>query len=291
MTQCTNQWGGAFLASEALAAGALTPHQLRSRYRRLFPDVYTQREARLTLGQRVHAAWLWSRRRGTIAGSAAAAVHGTKWIDVDTPVELVHTNPRPPDGIVTRRCLLFDDEVTTIDGRPVTTPERTAFDIGRRGSIMSTVPRLDALVNATGIKLDDIARLAARHPGARGLRLLETVLELVDGGAQSPKESQVRLWLIEAGFPVPHTQIPVCDSDGVPFAFLDMGWPEWLLAVEYEGEHHRERFRYTGDIHRLEKVQQQWSVVRLTADDTQVSAIHRVHRAVSALGVNCPCRL
>lgn len=286
-----NRWGEPFIGSEALAAGTLTAHQLRTRYRRQFPDVYAHRDARLTLEQRISGAWLWSHRQATIAGVAAAAMHGTRWIDADIEIELVHANARPPDGIVTRRYTLRDDEVMTFGGRTVTTPERTAFDIGRRGTIMSTVPRLDALAQATGVKPDDVARVAARHPGARGLRLLETMLDLVDGGAQSPKESQVRLWLIEAGFPRPRTQIPVCDTDGVPFAFVDMGWPDWMLAVEYEGQHHRERLRYAGDIQRLERVQQQWSVVRLTAEDTQVSVIHRVHRAVSALGVDCPCRL
>lgn len=284
-------WGEPFIGSEALEAGTLTAHQLRARYRRHLPDVYAQRGASLTFEQRIHAAWLWSRRQATIAGSAAAALHGTRWIDTDTAVELVHPNARPPRGIVTRRDTLLDDEVTVIDGRATTTPERTAFDIGRRGTIMSTVPRLDALANATGFKADDVTRLVARHPGVRGLRLLETMLELVDGGAQSPKESQVRLWLIEAGFPRPRTQIPVFDPDGVPFAFIDLGWEEWMLGVEYEGEHHRERLRYAGDIQRLERIQKQWAVVRLTAEDSQVSVVHRVHRAVLALGVDCPCRL
>lgn len=286
------QWGEPFIGSEALAAGALTWHQLRTRYRALFPDVYVQRAARLSLEQRIIAAWLWSRRRATIAGLAAAALHGSKWLDADTDVELVHANARPPDGIVSRRYTLLDDEVVVVNGRLVTTPERTAFDIGRRGSIKSTVPRLDALANATGLKAEGVARVARRHPGMRGLRHLETVLELVDGGAQSPKESQVRLWLIEAGFPPPRTQVPVYGPDGMPFAFLDMGWEQWMLGVEYEGEHHRtERLRFAADIHRLEKVQQQWGVIRLTAEDSQAGVIRRVHRAVLTHGFPCPCRL
>ena len=35
------------------------------------------------------AAWLWSGRRGIIAGRAAAALHGAKWVDEFTPVEVV----------------------------------------------------------------------------------------------------------------------------------------------------------------------------------------------------------
>jgi hypothetical protein len=284
--------GEPFIGSEALAAGMVNRHQLRTRYSALFPDVYVPRLARPSVRQRIVAAWLWSRRQATIAGLAAAALHGSKWIDPDIPVELVHGNTRPPKGIVTRRDTLLDDEVLILDGRAVTTPERTAFDVGRRGSIMDAVSRLDALANATGFKVDDVGSLARRHRRARGLRHLETVLELVDGGAQSPKETQVRLWLIEAGFPQPQTQIPVYGSDGVPFAFIDMGWEAWMLGVEYEGEHHRaNRFQVADDIHRLEKVEQRYRIVRVTAEDRRAGVIRRVHNAVQAQGFECPCHL
>ena len=166
-------WGEPFIGSEALAAGTVNWHQLRTRYCALFPDVYVPRLARPSLQQPIVAAWLWSRRQATIAGLAAAALHGSKWIDADMPVELVYGNARPPSGIITRRNTLLDDEVRILDGRAVTTPERTAFDIGRRGSITDTVARLDALANATGFKGDDVARIASRHRGARGLRHLE----------------------------------------------------------------------------------------------------------------------
>jgi hypothetical protein len=152
-------WGEPFIGSEALAAGTVNWHQLRTRYLALFPNVYMERLVRPSFQQRIVAAWLWSNRQATIAGLAAAALHGSKWIDADTPVELVHANARPPKGIITRRDGLRADEVLILDGRAVTTPERTAFDIGRRGSIISTVARLDALANATGFKVDDVAKL------------------------------------------------------------------------------------------------------------------------------------
>jgi hypothetical protein len=284
--------GEPFVGSEAIVAGTVSWHQLRTQYRAMFPNVYISQLARPSFEQRIAAAWLWSRRRATIAGLAAARLHGSKWIDADTPVELIHDNARPPAGIITRRDSLPDDEIVLLDGRMVTTLERTAFDIGRRGSVVSAVARLDALANATGLKVDDVARLARRHRGARGLRHLETVLDLVDGGAQSPKESQVRLWLIEAGFPRPQTQIPVFGPDGLPFAFLDMGWEQWMLAVEYEGEHHFvNRLQIAGDIHRLEKVERLRRVVRVTAADRRVDVIRRVHNAVQAQGFECPCQM
>src|ERR1700757_3565177 len=98
------------------------------------------------------AAWLWSRRHTTIAGQAAAALHGARSIDDDVLVEVVYDNNRPPPGIVTRPDILLDDEVLILDGRRLTTPERTAFDIGRRGSTTSAVAGLNALARATGFK-------------------------------------------------------------------------------------------------------------------------------------------
>ena len=111
--------------------------------------------------------------------------------------------------------------------------------------------------------------LRERHPRSPGLRRLETALELVDAGAQSPRESYLRLLLIEAGLPRPQTQIPVLGVDGIPVAYLDMGWQEWLVAVEYDGEQHRsDRRQYVKDIRRLEMLQEMgWTVVRVVAED------------------------
>jgi hypothetical protein len=276
--------GEPFIGSEALAAGTTTWAQLRTRYQAVFPDVYAARGARLCAAQRIIAAWLWSRRRATIAGLAASAVHGAKWVGDDLTVELLHANPKAPRGIVTRRDVLADGERQFLDGRSVTTPERTAFDIGRRGSLVATVARLDALARATGVTATDVSALAGRHRGARGLRHLETTLELMNGGAQSPKETWLRLVLIEAGFPRPQTQIAVPGPDGKPFAFLDMGWEEWMLAVEYDGDHHRvDRGQFARDIHRLERISQVgWRVVRVVAEDSRADIIRRVSRLVAS---------
>jgi len=68
-----------FRGSVALAAGKLTPYQLRSRYFALHQDVYVPRAAELTPIVRAKACWLRSRGRGIIAGYSASALHGAKW--------------------------------------------------------------------------------------------------------------------------------------------------------------------------------------------------------------------
>ena len=276
--------GKPFIGSEALARGVVSRHQLRTRYRAMPPNVYLPTQVQPSLEQRIVAAWRWSHREGTIAGAAAAAVHGTKWIDDDISIELIYPNARPPRGVQTRRDVLLDGEVAAVAGLRVTTPERTAFDIGRREPRRTAFARLDALARATGFKVDDALVMAQRHRGARGLRRLETALELVDPGAQPPRETYLRLLLVDAGLPRPETQIPVLGSDRLPIAYLDMGWRGLMVAVEYDGDHHRvDRLQYVKDIGRLELLERMgWLILRVVAEDRPAEIVRRVRRALEA---------
>lgn len=122
---------GPFLAREALDDGLLTRRDLRRFHRADLPGVWMARGSDPPVQQRAYAAWLWSSRRAVIAGLSASALHGAKWIEPDIPVELVHTNRRPPSGIVVRTEALAVDETRRTGPIPVTTPARTAFDLGR----------------------------------------------------------------------------------------------------------------------------------------------------------------
>jgi hypothetical protein len=281
--------GEPFIGSEALKHGVLNRHQLRTRYRAVFPNVYVPKHVQPSLDQRIVAAWLWSRRRGVLAGAAAAALHGAKWIDDDVPIELIYVNPRAPRGVLTRRDALLPDEVQNVACRAVTAPERTAFDIGRRVPSRTALTLLDALARATGFKLEEVVRIAARHRGTRGLRQLETLLDLVDPGAQSPRESYLRLVLVEAGLPRPQTQIPVLGMDSVPVAYLDLGWEDCMVAVEYDGDQHRvDRRQYVKDIRRLELLERMgWLVIRVVAEDHPADIVRPVRRAFDERRFDC----
>lgn len=273
----------AFIGSEALGAGRLSRDQLRRRYARVHPDVYLPSHiGEPTLAQRTHAAWLWSGRRGIIAGAAAAALHGARWVDRDAAVELIHANPRPPAGVITRRDLLLAGETCTSGEMVLTSAARTAFDLGRRGTLVAAVARVDALLRATGTPLADVAEIAAHHRHTRGLRQLAEVLDLADPGAQSPRESWLRLVLVRAGLPRPHSQIPVDDGHGVVFAYLDLGWPELRVAVEYDGDHHRsDRAQYVKDIRRRELLARLgWTVITVVAGDRATDIVARVRDAL-----------
>ncbi|HEX5255132.1 MAG TPA: hypothetical protein VFW69_14910, partial [Mycobacterium sp.] len=68
-----------FVGSEALRCGSLSRHQLRTRYRAVFPDVYLSNDAVPSLELRIAAAWLWSSGQAVIAGAAAAFLHSARW--------------------------------------------------------------------------------------------------------------------------------------------------------------------------------------------------------------------
>lgn len=273
-----------FVGSEARAAGLLNYHQLRYRFNRLFPDVYVpDAVGDCALEDRIRAAWLWSGRRGVIAGSSAAFLHGARWVARDSTIELIHRNPRTPDAVVARRDTLVDGEVARCGEYTVTTAARTGFDLARRNSMTNAVAAVDALLRATAISTDAIADVASRHRRARGLRQLEQVVALADGGAQSPRESWLRLLLIRAGLPRPQTQIPVFDDDGYAFAYLDMGFAEDMVAVEYDGEHHRtDRDQYVKDIRRRERLERMgWIVITVVAGDRPEHIVGRVRDALA----------
>jgi very-short-patch-repair endonuclease len=257
-----------FLGTEALAAGTVTRRTLVSRHDMIYRNVYLPKGMELTPDRRAVAAWLWSGRNATIAGMSAAALHGSRWIDSELPAELIRSEACDVDGIIIHRNRLRDDEICVVDGMSVTTPARTAFDLGRRDRLETAIIRVDALANATGLKAEDVGRLAERRRGARGMVQLRRVLKLMDGGAESPQETRTRLLLIAAGFPKPQTQIVVVDQFGDFVGRVDMGWEEWKVGVEYDGpQHWDDPDQHARDIDRLAKLAAQgWLIIRVSRD-------------------------
>lgn len=212
---------------------------MRTLYEPVYPGVYVPCGIEPTAHQRAQAAWLWSRRRAVVTGSSAAALLGAKWVSPALDADLVHDNRKPPKRIVVHSDRLAPHQLQAVDGIAVTTPARTAFDIGRRTPYrLQAIQRLDALANATDVKVTDVEAVMAEHPGARGLLRLRQVLPLVDGGAESPQETRTRLALVDAGLPRPQTQIRVFDHYGDFVARIDMGYEDLRVGIEYDGPQH-----------------------------------------------------
>lgn len=277
-----------FLGTEALAAGRVNRYQLRTRYDAVHRNVYVARGQELTPVDKAVAAWLWSERRATAVGLSAAALHGSLWIDARQPAELNQASRTRPTGILIRSDKLPDDEICQVRGINVTTPARTAFDLGRRKGQTVAVVRVDALLQATELKIPAVQSLADRHPGVRGLRQLEQVLDLADYGGESPQETRLRLLFTENGMRPSHTQIEVFDGRYL-VGRIDMGWPEWKVGVQYDGiQHWQDPRRRTRDIDQdVEYRDLGWRMVRVGADllrSRQSTIIARTRDALRAAG-------
>jgi very-short-patch-repair endonuclease len=256
-----------FLGQHAVATGLLTAWQLRMRYDRVYRNVYVTDAGALTASGRAAAAWLWCGGDATLVGLSAAALHGTKWIDARSPAELCRPDRRHPPGIVVRTYRLPPDDLCWVEGMRVTTPARTALDIGRIMLVERSVPVLDALLRATALEPADIALLSDQRPGVRGRRRLRSALELVDPGAESPQESRLRMELVLGGLPAPQTQIRFANAEGVVCIRVDMGWPQWRVAVEYDGVQHWDDAKQRAwDLERVAILDAAgWAVIRVSA--------------------------
>ncbi|WNG83219.1 hypothetical protein C6A86_005995 [Mycobacterium sp. ITM-2016-00316] len=280
------------LGSAALAAGTVTRYQLTTRYDMLHRDVYVLRGAVLTPTDKAKAAWLWSGGRGVVAGLSAAALHGAKWIDPALPAEINQASRHKAPGILLHSDSLLDAEICTVDGIRTTTPARTAFDLGRRRGIVRAVIRVDALLEATDLKIADVRELAAGHRGLRGLVQLRHVLDLAEYGAESPQETRLCLVLTKADMRPSHTQIRVFDEECI-VGRLDMGWPRWKVGVQYDGFQH-----WTDPRQRTLDIEQDaiyrelgWRIVRVGADllrYRQPTVIQRVRAELDAAGAPHP---
>jgi hypothetical protein len=272
--------GEVFLGREAIGDG-LPRHELRRWYRPLFRGVYMPKRATPTLHDRAVGAWLTTDRQGVIAGVAASALHGAKWVDEREPVEILVGERRRQTGLIVRMDRLAADAVTTAADLPVTTPARTAFDLGRYQKRSIAIGRLDALMRAAPFHEDEVAMSMRRYGPVRGVRQLRELLPLVDAGAESLKESWLRLLLIDNGFPIPETQIPLFDDGDEPFTWLDMGWRHIQLAVEYDGDQHRtDRPQYVKDMRRIPKIDRcGWGLIRVINEDRPFEILARVYEA------------
>jgi hypothetical protein len=272
------------VATEALAAGSVTRRELIRSYSKIHRNVYSREGVELTALDRARAAWLWSGRTATLSGHSAAALLGSKWIPADAPVELARVRRPAARGIRVHSGQLREDETCEIDGINCTTVTRTAYDLGRRLPVETGVIRVDALLNATRVAVHQVESVAQRYPGARGIRQLRSTLDLVDAGAESPQETRLRLLLVQSGIPRPTTQIRVVNPTGRSRR-IDMGWPEFMVGAEYDGEQHwTNPDDHAEDIERLEFLAAKgWLLVRVSARQLRYQRPLVVERVWNAL--------
>jgi hypothetical protein len=274
----------AFRGSDAVAGGLVTKETLRRRaWRRLFTDVYVSADATDDHRMWCEAVALTLTGAEAIDRYSAAYLLGVDLLTPGAAVSVssarkVHAWPHPRRVVV--RAQLTPLDIVTVAGVPLTTPQRTAFDLGRQAHRVKALIALDALCHRHLVSLPDIAGYAGERSRWPGIRRLRELLPLVDARAESPMETELRLLLHDAGAPPPTPQYEVHDTDGRFIARVDLAYPRSRIAIEYEGDHHRERAQFRRDITRVNALQKAgWLVLRYTADDVR----HHPKRLINQL--------
>ncbi len=131
---------------------------------------------------------------------------------------------------------LRPDEVIEVLGLRVTTPLRTACDLGRLLSRDRAFAALDAMLRLGVFTHEELRQATGQFRGMRGVRQLRGFVPLADGRAESPGESILRLrWLDLLTMPHPELQIEI-ERSGRWSYWLDLGVVQLRFAVEYDGE-------------------------------------------------------
>lgn len=146
-------------------------------------------------------------------------------------------------------------DLTEIGGLVVTTPLRTALDLGRLSSTFDLrLWGMDVMLGLGVFEHEDLLEQIERFKGDRGVVGLRTLAPYADGGSDSFGESSVRLRWLNAGLPRPMTQVPEQGPYGA--VALDMGLPEERFGAEFDGEKHHGPAQERHDTERRDHVRE-----------------------------------
>ncbi len=234
--------------------------------RRLFPGVYVDSAADDDMLMRTRALALVLPEGAVATDRTAAWLHG---VDALRPAD--HMVPPPLDidrlpggtrvrkkGVDGGQRTLAPADVEDVHGVAVTTPLRTALDLGRLTPRDQAIAALDGLLRLGRFSHQELLADVERFAGRRGVVQLRELAPLADARSGSPGESALRLRWIEAGLPPVRPQVPVrVNRFGIARAYVDLGNEELRFGAEYDGwdwhssdeqrEHDRRRRKWLRD--------------------------------------------
>ncbi|SCL48900.1 hypothetical protein GA0070604_1799 [Micromonospora eburnea] len=171
----------------------------------------------------------------------------------------------PMSGLRVHRAEVDPGDVVERAGILVTSPARTCWDLARWLDVIEAVVLIDGLLARGLTDVTALREYALARAGRRGWRSLLRAVDLADAGAESPQESRTRVRLVRAGLPRPETQW-VVSQQGRFIARLDLAWPEFRVAVEYDGLWHDDPEQFHRDRQRLNRLLgAEWIVLHVTA--------------------------
>lgn len=267
----------------ATGDGTHSRKQLRgARYVLTSRGVRLPAQAQGDFAARVRAALASVDPRVAVSGPTAARIrHMPIPLRIERDVRIHVTAPRSiarprRRDLHTHQGDLHDCEVTRVNGMLVTTGVRTYVDLASMLKLPDLVAVGDVLL-AQGVSPDEILHIAQLRKTYPGRSLAIDAIEWLDGAAESPQESRLRVNLRLAGLPRPRVNAVITDRVGDVVARGDLVFDEYRLIVEYDGDVHLTREQHRRDGERRALLQGLgWMVIELTAGD-----LHDPRRAVA----------
>jgi very-short-patch-repair endonuclease len=256
----------------------LTPGQIRWRRERgsvVHPHhgVYLSGQGEPQWLDRAHAALAAAPPLAMLGFHTAACLHGFGVSRTDTIHLMVPAGTPFPQrsGITAHQVVVPVEKPVDVLGLPCAPPERCAVDLARCLPRTEALPVLDAALQCGACDSQELEREVARHSGLRGVRQARELIPLADPRAECRQESQLRLLLHDAGLRGLVPQLPVLNDFGIPLFRIDLGDPEGLVGIEYDGESHLDRQRLRADRARHNWLQGRgWAMHYFTAYDLYV---------------------
>jgi hypothetical protein len=178
-------------------------------------------------------------------------------------------------GLIVHESKALDPvDMTLVEGIPVTTPERTLLDLGAVCGPRTVEMAYNRAEHKELVTPDSVRTMLRRlaRSGRPGVRKLRRVVESHTPG-QRPTASDMETTLLqilrEWGFPEPVRQYVVRTNDGQFIAQVDLAFPEYRVAIEYDSdEWHGGRGVSERDASRRRKLQVvHWQTVTATRTD------------------------
>jgi len=198
-------------------------------------------------------------------------------------------------GVVGHRAVLASGETVEVGGLPLVAPAVAWCQLAESLGTDDAVAVADFIVTGNPYLgrlplagFDDLVAASAARTGRAGHRTRTAALPLVRDGPLSRPETFVRLLVLRAGLPEPLINAVCYSDDGTRLGMPDLAWPEYRVAGQYEGDHHRSTQQFRGDIRRDERfLDHDWKIVKVTADDLfgrPVELADRFARRLTAQG-------
>ncbi|SDN19649.1 hypothetical protein SAMN05660642_04312 [Geodermatophilus siccatus] len=174
-----------------------------------------------------------------------------------------------------------------VGGLPLTSGPQTFLDLAARLPAAELVAVGDAFVRSGEMDAASLARRLERADRVRGVVRARACAPRLDGRAASRPETSSATGRRPATCPTRSCRCRCATGGGREVAHADLRYPEWKVALEYEGRQHADPDQFARDVDRYSLMAADgWLVLRFAGRHlgSPVVVVDRTRRALLSRG-------